>query len=351
MKSLGQIKDPSKPLMLQFFCRFLAIKLLFFKKSEQKSFKTIYDSITIISFTTFSHVNITIIMKTHSISGIALMLFSALFMVNCTVVRQGEAGVKRTFGKYNDKAYTSGLKMFNPFTSSIVKVSTQTENIEVQVDIPSREGLTIRSEVSILYNIEMKEAPDLLRNIGLDYEQTVILPVFRSAVADVTAKYYAKDMHSGSRAEIEVTIRDLMMKTLENKGINVESVLLKSIQLPRSLAKAIEDKLEAEQRAQQMEFVLQEEQREAERKRIQAAGVRDANQIIAAGLTPEILQYKSIEAWLTLSQSANSKVIITNGSVPMMMNADDASGGVQKTTGLNQIAKPAPGITLSDEEK
>ncbi|MBV6439286.1 MAG: prohibitin family protein [Haliscomenobacteraceae bacterium CHB4] len=290
-------------------------------------------------------------MKTHIIPAFAATISGILLFTNCAVVRQGEAGVKRTFGKYNDKAYTSGLKVFNPFTSTIVKVSTQTENIEVQVDIPSREGLTIRSEVSILYNIRLKDAPDLLRNIGLEYEQTVILPVFRSAVADVTSKYYAKDMHSGSRPEIELAIRDLMMKTLENKGIVVESVLLKSIQLPRSLAKAIEDKLEAEQQAQRMEFVLQAEQREAERKRIQATGVRDANQIIAAGLTPEVLQYKSIEAWLTLSQSNNSKVIISNGSIPMVMNANEIMGaGENSATGAVQRNNGASGLTLGEQE-
>lgn len=287
-------------------------------------------------------------MKMPSIPVTLLLLASTILFAQCTVVRQGEAGVKRTFGKYNDKAYASGLKFFNPFTSSIVKVSTQTENIEVQVDIPSREGLTIRSEVSILYNIQMRQAPDLLRSIGLDYEQTVILPVFRSAVADVTAKYYAKDMHSGGRAEIETAIRELMMKTLDGKGITVESVLLKSIQLPRSLAKAIEDKLEAEQQAQRMEFVLQGEQREAERKRIQATGVRDANQIIAAGLTPEILQYKSIEAWLTLSQSSNSKVIISNGSIPMMMNANEMMEETSKP-GIGARVQPSNGLSATDD--
>lgn len=262
-------------------------------------------------------------MRKHTFSAMAILFAIAFGFTSCTVVREGQAGVKRTFGKYNDKTYTSGLRMFNPFTSTIVKVSTQTENIEVQVDIPSREGLTIRSEVSILYNIMQKEAPSILRNIGLDYENTVILPVFRSAVADVTSKYYAKDMHSGNRAEIEGAIRDMMMKTTKDRGIIVEAVLLKSIQLPKSLAKAIEDKLEAEQQAQQMEFELQREKQEAERKRIEAQGVSDANKIIAAGLTPEILQFKAIEAWLTLSQSPNAKVIISNGgnNIPMMMNA------------------------------
>lgn len=253
-----------------------------------------------------------------------------LSLSNCVVVRQGEFGVKRTFGKYSDKVYTSGLKGFNPFTSTVVKVSAQTENLEVSINIPSREGLTIQSEVSILYQVKKKDAPDLLRNVGMDYEGTIILPVFRSAVADVTSKYYAKDMHSGNRAEIEASIRDLMMKTLDAKGILVESVLLKSIVLPKNLTKAIEDKLESEQQAQRMEFILQQERQEAERKRIAATATRDANKIISEGLTPEILQFKSIEAWLQLSQSPNSKVIITNGAVPMVMNPDEMG----KNTGL-----------------
>jgi regulator of protease activity HflC (stomatin/prohibitin superfamily) len=170
-----------------------------------------------------------------------------------------------------------------------------------------------------------KETPDLLRNVGLDYETTLILPVFRSAVADVTSRYYAKDMHSGSRSEIEKGIQELMMKTLIQKGIQVEAVLLKSIVLPRNLTQAIEDKLEAEQRAQRMEFVLQQEKQEAERKRIQAQGVSDANKIISAGLSQEILQFKALEAWLELSKSPNAKVIISNGSVPMMMDPDGVS--------------------------
>ena len=252
--------------------------------------------------------------------SVATLGFLSLTSTSCTVVRQGEVGVKRKLGRYSNNTYTSGLRVFNPFIATIVKVSTQTENLEIQADIPSREGLTIRSDVSILYKVVQKDAPDLLRNIGLDYEETVILPVFRSAIADVSAKYYAKDMHSGNRTEIENSVRELMMKYLKDKGILIESVLLKSIQLPRSLANAIEEKLEAEQQAQRMEFVLQRERQDAERKRISAEGTRDANQIISEGLTEKILQFKAIEAWLSLSQSQNTKVVISNGTVPMMMN-------------------------------
>ncbi len=255
------------------------------------------------------------------ITGLAVLV-AGLFASSCTVVKQGQFGVKRKLGRFSDDVYTSGLRTFNPFTSRIIKISSQTENIEVSLNIPSQEGLTIQSEVSILYRVVKKNAPELLRTVGPEYEETIIVPVFRSAVADVTSKYFAKDMHSGSRASIEAAIRDLMMKTLEEKGILVQNVLLKSIALPKNLTKAIEDKLEAEQQAQRMEFTLQQEKQEAERKRIQAAGERDANKIIAEGLTPEILQYKALEAWLKLSQSPNSKVIISNGSVPMVMNPE-----------------------------
>lgn len=260
--------------------------------------------------------------STNPLSAIALPIFAiALFLLSsCTVVRQGEVGVKRTFGKYSDKIYTSGLKGFNPFTSTIVKVPAQTINLEVRMDIPSKEGLTIGSEVSILYNVEPKKVPDLLRNLGVDYETSIVLPVFRSAVADISSKYFAKDMHSGNRAEIEKAIKDLMMKTMEGKGISVENVLLKSIQLPRTLSKAIEEKLESEQQAQRMEFVLQGAKKEAERRIIEATGVRDANKIISEGLTDKILQFKNIEAMLKLSESPNTKVIIGGNNMPMMIN-------------------------------
>ncbi len=273
-------------------------------------------------------------MKSSYLKSLALLFTLGFLMSSCTVVRQGEVGVKRTFGKYSDKIFTSGLKGFNPFTSTIVKVPAQTINLEVRLDIPSKEGLTIGSEVSILYNIEPKKVPDLLRNLGIDYEASVVLPVFRSAVADISSKYFAKDMHSGNRGEIEKAIKDLMMKTMDGKGIFVENVLLKSIQLPRTLSKAIEEKLESEQQAQRMEFVLQGAKKEAERRIIEAEGVRDANKIISQGLTDKILQFKNIEAWLKLSESANSKVIITNGNMQMMMNpaeSTDTQGSTKKS--------------------
>ena len=249
-----------------------------------------------------------------------LMLLAFSMLTSCVTIREGEVGVKRKFGKFSEEPYMQGVTVYNPFTSKIIKISTQTENLEVGLNIPSKEGLTILSEVSILYNIDAQMAPELLRNIGPDYERNIILPVFRSAVADVTARFYAKDMHTGERGTIEKAIRDQMMSIIDGKGIIVEAVLLKSIQLPRSLANAIESKLEAEQQAQQMEFVLQQARQQAEQKRIEAQGVRDAQLIIAEGLDAKILQFKSIEAFMELAKSPNAKIIITDGDLPMIMD-------------------------------
>ena len=253
---------------------------------------------------------------------LGLIFLVGLFLTSCVTIREGEVGVKRTFGKYANVPYTDGLKAYNPLFSRIIKISTQTENMEVELSIPSKEGLNILSEVSILYNVNPKEAPEILRKIGTSYEKNIILPVFRSAVSDVSARFYAKDMHTGERGTIETAIKDQMMTYLADKGIKVEAVLLKSIQMPRSLARAIEEKLEAEQQAQRMEFVLQQAKREADQKRIEAEGIRDAQNIISQGLDPAILQFKSIEAFKELAKSPNAKIIVTDGDLPMIMDSE-----------------------------
>lgn len=257
------------------------------------------------------------------ISITCLLLAVVLILPSCTVVREGQVGVKQTLGKYREKPVEQGVAFFNPFITKVQKVSTQTENMEVKLNLPSKEGLNIRAEISILYSLDGNKAPDILRQIGPRYEQQVILPVFRSAVADVSARYFAKDMHTGQRAVIENAIQKQMDINLENRGINIETVLVKSIQLPVNLARAIEEKLEAEQQALRMEFVLQQTRQQAEQQRIQAEGTRDAQLIIAEGLTEEILRFKAIEAFLELANSPNTKVIVTeNGGLPIMMTEE-----------------------------
>jgi prohibitin 1 len=252
-----------------------------------------------------------------------LFLFTASIIIvsSCTIVRPGEVGIKQRLGKLSENITTQGSVVFNPFTSKVIKTSIQTNNLELSINLPSKEGLSITSQISILYRLEKTKVADVIRNLGLNYE-SIIANVFRSASADVCSQFFAKDMHSGMRSEIEKAIKSKMGETLTEQGIVIESVLMKSIQLPAGLSSSIEQKLQAEQDAMRMEFVLQQEKLEAERKIIEAKGTRDAQKILAEGLTPEIIKIRSIEAFNNLSKSPNSKVIITNGVTPFLIEGD-----------------------------
>lgn len=279
-----------------------------------------------------------------------LLAFVFLFS-SCVVIRPGQVGVKQRLGKISDVALGEGPKGYNPFTTSIITFPTRTVNLEIESDLPSKEGLTITSVMSILYRIQPSKAPQLLRDIGRAYEREIILPVFRSAAADVSSRFLAKDMHSGERAIIEDQIRERMAEILEPNGIIVDNVLMKTIVLPSGLSQSIEQKLQAEQDAQRMEFVKQQEQLEAERRIIQSKGEReaaliaadaerqrleiqasgqaaatrleaeaqaDANAGLQASLSEEVLRFRAIEAFLRMAASENAKVIITNGEAPFL---------------------------------
>ena len=200
---------------------------------------------------------------------------------------------------------------------------TRTVNREVKLNLPSKEGLNVAASISILYHLKEDKALDIISTVGKRYESVLILSTFRSAAADVCARFYAKDMHSGKRAEIEEEIKSQMSELLKDRGFVIEAILLKSITLPSGLYAAIEGKLKAEQEAQQMEFVLQREKKEAERKRIEAEGERDAQNILREGITEGNIKWKSLEVLREISTSPNAKLIITDGSSPVLINGDE----------------------------
>lgn len=255
-----------------------------------------------------------------SVFSILIALFT---LSSCVVVRQDEIAVKRRAGKLVGEPKSEGMRMYNPLVSSYIKVPIRNINKRINLEIPSKEGLIIGSEMSILYRVDPTQIKNLLRTVGQAYEEDLIGPVFRSAMADVSSRFMAKDMHTGERVKIESAVQELMMETLADKGIIVEKVLMKRIILPQSLSDAIESKLAAEQDAQRMEFVLQRERQEAERKAIEAQGVANAQKILSEGLTPEVLKFNSIEAFRELSKSENAKVIITDGKTPMIIDGNE----------------------------
>jgi len=255
-------------------------------------------------------------------------LYSLILIViasSCAVVRQGEVGVKRKLGKLNPNTIEAGAKVFNPLTTTIIKLPIRTVNVEIQSNLPSKEGLNVQSVISILYHIRKEKASSIIENIGTDYEEVVIKSVFRSASADVCSRFFAKDMHTSKRAEIEQEIRTRMQELLEPRGFEIEAVLLKTIQLPPGLYMAVEDKLEAEQEAQRMEFVLQRERMEAQRRKVEAEGIRDAQMILQEGINPQIIQWQSIEAFKELAKSPGSRVIITDGKTPFLIEPEGSN--------------------------
>jgi prohibitin 1 len=296
------------------------------------------------------------------IQQIFLFGIMGLMLTSCAVVRQGEVGVKRTLGKISPTVIEQGAVGFFPLGTTILKVPVRTVNIEVRPDLPSKEGLTVNTEISILYRLKSDMVPSLVNNVGLGYENEVILPVFRSSAADISSKFFAKDLHSGERAVIERQIKEQMNSMLSAKGIIIENVLLKSIKLPGGLARSIEEKLQAEVDAQRMEFVKERQKREAERSIIEAEGKKEiakvqaegeknariiaaeaqkrateieaegkanatkmeadaqahANDVMSKTLTPAILKFRQIDAFRLLSNSSNSKVILTDGKTPFL---------------------------------
>jgi regulator of protease activity HflC (stomatin/prohibitin superfamily) len=288
---------------------------------------------------------------------IVVFLIAGLALVtSCTVVRPSQVGVKSTFGKIKGKIRQPGAVLYNPFVSRIIKVNVRTMNLPIKENLPSKEGLTILSESSILYHIKADDVPKIIQETGLNYEENLILPVFRSAASDVCSRYYAKDMHSAKRNEIEKEIQKRLAEVCEEKGFVIEAVLLKSISLPPGLTKSIETKLEAEQEALRMEFVLDRQKKEVERQIIEAEGAKKtnviqaeakaqtmkieaegraqsieieakankaANELLNNSITPNLLKLKQIEAFVKLSTSNNTKTIVTDGKGSLLNVIDD----------------------------
>lgn len=247
-----------------------------------------------------------------------LLLFLPLALASCTIIRPGEVGVKQQLGNLSDKTHLQGSVWFNPFVAKVIKTDIQINDLELSLNLPSKEGLSVQAQISILYRIDPTQMQTFIQNVGNQHEG-IISNVFRSASADICSQYFAKDMHSGMRAQIEAAILLRMDELLRQQGIIIEAVLMKSIQLPAGLASSIERKLQAEQDVMRMEFVLQQETLEAERKIIEATGSKDAQIIISEGLTEEIIRIRSIEAFLELAKSSNSKIIVTDGKSPLLL--------------------------------
>ena len=176
--------------------------------------------------------------------------------------------------------------------------------------VPSKEGLTIKISISVLYHLDPEKAADVYKTVGPDYQEVLLVPQFRSICRGVTASYEAKALYTSQREMMAKTIYEDLEKLVAGRGIIVESTPLRNIELPAKVTDAIEDKLKAEQESQRMEFILTKEKQEAERKRIEAKGISDFQNTVAKGISEPLLRWKGIEATEKLASSPNTKVII-----------------------------------------
>jgi len=241
--------------------------------------------------------------------GILAFLLVILFFSSVTRVGTGHVGVLTLFGKVTGETLGEGIHVINPLKTNN-ELSIQTQTIKESASVPSSEGLMMSLDTSLIYHLNPDRAAEVFQKIGADYENVVVEPTLRSAIREATASHTANALYTGEREMVAKQITDQISVELTKRGLTVENVLLRDIQLPATLKAAIEAKQQAEQESLAMNFRLQKETQEAQRKRIEAAGVRDFQQIVAQGITPSLLEWKGIEATENLAKSPNSKVVV-----------------------------------------
>lgn len=241
--------------------------------------------------------------------GAIVVVLLILLSKSVTVVPAGHVGVKDFFGNVEAEVLPSGFHVVNPLLR-IYPMSIRTNEITESSSVPSREGLSVNLDVSLLYSLDPVQAAMVYKTLGLRYDTVVVVPQLRSVIRGVTASYDAKALYTAERELITSKMYEELKPTLAERGVRVEKVMLRSVQLPQILSTAIEKKLESEQQSEQMRFVLTREQQEAERKRVEAQGIADFQRIVTSGLTPAFLRWKGIEATKEISKSENAKVIV-----------------------------------------
>jgi regulator of protease activity HflC (stomatin/prohibitin superfamily) len=258
---------------------------------------------------------------------VGLTLLVVLLYASITVVPAGCVGVVDLFGSVSDDFVRAGMHLLNPLARVII-FSIKTQIITMSEDVPSKEGLSIHLEAAALFHLDPNRAVAMYREVGEHYVDTVVLPQFRSVLRSVTSAHDAKDLYSATaRISMTAALKAELVELLQPRGLVVESTPLKNLLLPEALQNAIQEKLRAEQESQKMEFVLQKEEREAQRKVIEAKGIQEFQDIVRKGIDEHLLRWKGIEATERLANSHNSKLIfIGSGSVgglPVMLNPPD----------------------------
>ncbi|MFN0157389.1 MAG: prohibitin family protein [Bacteroidota bacterium] len=245
------------------------------------------------------------------LAGALAVLFAAIAATQAfTIVPAGHVGIADFLGVVETRTYAPGVNPVNPM-AKVVKYSIQTKEHKEQMQVLSREGLTIGLEISVLYRLNPDSAARVYQTVaGGDYENIILVPQFRSISRAVAASFQASALYSTERERLGQSIQEELAKMVGNRGVIIETTPIRNVALPTQLTEAIEQKQKADQESQRMEFILTKEKQEADRKRIEAQGISDFQNIVARGISEQLLRWKGIEATEKIAQSPNTKVII-----------------------------------------
>lgn len=275
------------------------------------------------------------------------VVFSILLFCSIRTVPPAHVGIITTFGAVSETTLTPGLHFTNPL-SAVTTLNLKTQLLYSENIVPTKEGLSVELDVSLLYHLDTKATRELFLTLGVNYEEVLIQPELSSAVRGLTSEVSAKALYTSGRMEIRDKLMAELKAKLTPRGIILEDVLLKGIKLPKQLTDAIELKAQAEQESARMEFVLSKENQEAERKKIEASGISAFQRIVSEGISSQLLQWKGIEATEKLANSPNAKIVVMGNSkesLPVLLSSSDdtttpASTSATSTTPVVQ----APGI-------
>jgi len=240
---------------------------------------------------------------------VALIVFLILFFSSVVSIPTGNVGVLTLFGRVTGEALGEGIHLINPL-KSVQKLSIQTQSVKESANVPSNEGLILALDTSLLFHLDRTKATEVFQKVGADYAEKIVEPTLRAAIRASTSAHTANALYTNARELVQQQIQDELTAQLAPRGVIVENVLLRDVQLPAMLKSSIEAKQQAEQDALRMSFILQKEKQEAERKRIEAQGIADFQKIVAQGISPQLLEWKGIEATEKLATSPNSKIVV-----------------------------------------
>jgi regulator of protease activity HflC (stomatin/prohibitin superfamily) len=254
------------------------------------------------------------------------IVVASLFAISqfWTVIPAGHVGVVDFFGVVSDNTLYPGVNLVNPI-ANIIKFDARTQELKEEMTVPSKEGLTVQLEISILFSLSFENANKIYKTVGEDYVEKILIPQFRSVVRGVTARYEARSLYTADREKLAKEIETELASLVGPRGITLEAAPMRQIKLPAGLTASIEEKLKSEQESQRMTFILEREKQEAERKRIEAQGIADFQNIVAKGISDQLLKWKGIEATEKLANSPNSKIIVIGSGkdgLPIILGGD-----------------------------